>query len=74
MQSRLNLVDGLLKAIVDIDKVIKLIRASEDATVAKAGLIKTFKLSINVKKKYDAACLKKKKNALEMGKRKQWHF
>jgi DNA gyrase/topoisomerase IV subunit A len=44
-QSRLNLVDGLLKAIVDIDKVIKLIRASEDATVAKAGLIKTFKLS-----------------------------
>jgi len=44
-QNRLNLVDGLLKAIVDIDKVIKLIRASEDATVAKAGLIKTFKLS-----------------------------
>ena len=43
-QSRLNLVDGLLKAIVDIDKVIKLIRASEDASVAKAGLIKTFKL------------------------------
>jgi len=44
-QGRLNLVDGLLKAIVDIDKVIKLIRGSEDATVAKAGLIKTFKLS-----------------------------
>jgi len=44
-QARLNLVDGLLKAIVDIDKVIKLIRGSEDATVAKAGLIKTFKLS-----------------------------
>jgi len=44
-QSRLNLVDGLLKAIVDIDKVIKLIRSSEDANVAKAGLIKTFKLS-----------------------------
>ena len=34
-QSRLNLVDGLLKAIVDIDKVIKLIRSSEDANVAK---------------------------------------
>jgi DNA gyrase/topoisomerase IV subunit A len=44
-QARLNLVDGLLKALVDIDKVIKLIRASEDATVAKAGLIKSFKLS-----------------------------
>jgi DNA gyrase/topoisomerase IV subunit A len=43
-QARLNLVDGLLKAIVDIDKVIKLIRGSEDAAVAKAGLIKTFKL------------------------------
>jgi len=44
-QSRLNLVDGLLKAIVDIDKVIKIIRASEDASIAKASLIKTFKLS-----------------------------
>ena len=44
-QSRLNLVDGLLKAIVDIDKVIKIIRASEDAAIAKASLIKTFKLS-----------------------------
>jgi DNA gyrase/topoisomerase IV subunit A len=44
-QARLNLVDGLLKAIIDIDKVIKLIRASEDATVAKDGLTKTFKLS-----------------------------
>jgi DNA gyrase/topoisomerase IV subunit A len=44
-QSRLNLVDGLLNAIVDIDKVIKIIRASEDAAIAKAGLIKTFKLS-----------------------------
>ena len=44
-QSRLNLVDGLLKAIIDIDKVIKIIRASEDATTAKADLIKSFKLS-----------------------------
>mgnify|MGYP000394721687 CR=1 FL=1 len=35
----------IAQAIVDIDKVIKLIRGSEDATVAKAGLIKTFKLS-----------------------------
>ena len=44
-QARLNLVDGLLKAIIDIDKVIKIIRASEDATTAKADLIKSFKLS-----------------------------
>lgn len=44
-QGRLNLVDGLLKAIIDIDKVIKIIRASEDATSAKADLIKSFKLT-----------------------------
>ena len=44
-ESRLNLVDGLLKAIIDIDKVIKLIRGSEDAAAAKDGLMKSFKLS-----------------------------
>ena len=44
-EARLTLVDGLLKAIIDIDKVIKIIRASEDASVAKESLIKTFKLN-----------------------------
>jgi len=44
-ENRLNLVDGLLKAIIDIDKVIKLIRAAEDAPEAKAALIKAYKLS-----------------------------
>jgi len=44
-QARLTLVDGLLKAIIDIDKVIKIIRASEDAATAKADLIKSFKLT-----------------------------
>jgi len=44
-QTRLNLVDGLLKAIIDIDKVIKIIRAADDAAVAKADLMKSFKLS-----------------------------
>ena len=44
-QLRLHLVDGLLKAIIDIDKVIKIIRASDDAATAKAALIKSFKLS-----------------------------
>ena len=44
-QARLNLVDGLLKAIIDIDKVIKLIRGSDDAAAAKDALIKAFKLS-----------------------------
>jgi DNA gyrase/topoisomerase IV subunit A len=41
----LKLVDGLLKAIIDIDKVIKIIRGSEDATAAKDALIKGFKLT-----------------------------
>ena len=43
--ARLNLVDGLLKAIIDIDKVIKIIRGSDDAAEAKVALIKGFKLS-----------------------------
>jgi DNA gyrase/topoisomerase IV subunit A len=44
-ESRLDLVQGLLKAIVDIDKVVKIIRGSDDANEAKAALIKSFKLS-----------------------------
>jgi DNA gyrase/topoisomerase IV subunit A len=44
-EGRLNLVEGLLKAIIDIDKVIKIIRAAEDAAEAKEALIKSFKLS-----------------------------
>ena len=44
-EARLKLVDGLLKAIIDIDKVIKIIRGSEDAAVAKEALIKGFKLN-----------------------------
>ena len=43
--ARLGLVEGLLKAIVDIDKVVKIVRGSDDATEAKATLIKTFKLT-----------------------------
>ena len=43
--SRLTLVDGLLKAIIDIDKVIKIIRSSDDAAAAKEKLIKDFKLN-----------------------------
>ena len=44
-EGRLILVSGLLKAIVDIDKVIKIIRAAEDAQSAKEALIKSFKLT-----------------------------
>ncbi|CAB5075722.1 unannotated protein [freshwater metagenome] len=43
--ARLTLVDGLLKAIIDIDKVIKIIRGSDDAAQAKEALIKGFKLN-----------------------------
>jgi len=44
-EGRLTLVDGLLKAIIDIDKVIKVIRASDDASTAKDKLMKDFKLN-----------------------------
>jgi DNA gyrase subunit A len=44
-QGRLTLVDGLLKAIIDIDKVIKIIRGSDDAAAAKEKLMKDFKLN-----------------------------
>ena len=43
--ARLTLVDGLLKAIIDIDKVIKIIRASADAAIAKEKLMKDFSLN-----------------------------
>lgn len=44
-EERLHLVDGLLIALLDIDKVIKLIRGSENAKAAKDGLMKRFELS-----------------------------
>ncbi|WP_026424315.1 DNA gyrase/topoisomerase IV subunit A [Actinokineospora inagensis] len=44
-EERLHLVEGLLLALVDIDKVIRLIRASDDAAAAKAALMSRFKLS-----------------------------
>src|SRR5665811_2073472 len=39
------LVDGLLIAILDIDEVIQVIRASDDAAIAKARLMDVFDLS-----------------------------
>ncbi|MEY3568030.1 MAG: hypothetical protein RL587_469 [Actinomycetota bacterium] len=44
-KDRLHLVDGLLIATLNIDKVISLIRASDDTAAAKAKLISTFNLS-----------------------------
>ncbi|MGC9665076.1 DNA topoisomerase (ATP-hydrolyzing) [Planosporangium sp. 12N6] len=44
-QERLHLVDGLLIALLDIDKVVRLIRESENVQAAKDGLMRRFKLS-----------------------------
>jgi DNA gyrase subunit A len=44
-EERLHLVEGLLKALLDIDKVIKLIRGSDNAQAAKEGLMSRFSLS-----------------------------
>jgi len=44
-QARLHLVEGMLLAIVAIDEVIRIIRASEEVQEAKTKLMKKFKLS-----------------------------
>ncbi len=44
-QERLHVVDGLLIALLDIDKVVRLIRTSENVQAAKHGLMRQFKLS-----------------------------
>ncbi|MEU5695078.1 DNA topoisomerase (ATP-hydrolyzing) [Actinosynnema sp. NPDC020468] len=44
-EDRLHLVEGLLLALLDIDRVIRLIRGSENAQAAKQGLVETFGLS-----------------------------
>ncbi|ASW55307.1 DNA topoisomerase (ATP-hydrolyzing) subunit A [Plantactinospora sp. KBS50] len=44
-QERLHLVDGLLIALLDIDRVVRLIRSSDDAQAARDGLMREFGLS-----------------------------
>ena len=44
-QARLHLVEGLLKAILNIDKVISIIRESDEVEQARQGLISHFELS-----------------------------
>ncbi|MBL7254347.1 DNA topoisomerase 4 subunit A [Actinoplanes sp. LDG1-01] len=44
-QDRLHLVDGLLIALIDIDRVVAIIRGSDDAAAAKASLMQEFSLS-----------------------------
>ncbi|NUU26021.1 MAG: DNA topoisomerase IV subunit A, partial [Streptomycetaceae bacterium] len=44
-EERLHLVEGLLVALIDIDRVIELIRSSDNAAQAKERLMETFGLS-----------------------------
>src|SRR3954447_13539691 len=44
-QDRLHLVDGLLIALIDIDRVVAIIRGSDDAAAAKSGLMAEFGLT-----------------------------
>jgi len=44
-QARLHLVEGLLKAIVNIDEVIRIIRNSDEVDEARKGLMTSFQLS-----------------------------
>ena len=43
-QHRKHMVDGLLKALLDIDEVIAIVRKSRDSSTAKNNLMKKFKL------------------------------
>jgi DNA gyrase subunit A len=44
-KERAHILEGLLKALANLDEVIRIIRRSQDADVAKAALMKRFKLS-----------------------------
>lgn len=44
-QARLHLVEGLLKAIVNIDEVIRIIRAADEVDEARTGLMQAFVLT-----------------------------
>ncbi|MCA0435188.1 MAG: DNA topoisomerase IV subunit A [Actinobacteria bacterium] len=44
-ETRLHLVEGLLLAILNIDEVIRIVRAADDTAAARAGLIAAFTLS-----------------------------
>ncbi|MFI5491590.1 DNA topoisomerase (ATP-hydrolyzing) subunit A [Actinoplanes sp. NPDC051859] len=44
-QDRLHLVEGLLTALIDIDRVVAIIRGSDDAAAAKTSLMSEFGLS-----------------------------
>lgn len=75
-KDRLEIVEGLLKALEDIDNIITLIKSSENSTVAKERLIEKYEFTENQAKailamrlssltKLDSIELNKEKNELE---------
>ncbi|MGH3388850.1 MAG: DNA gyrase/topoisomerase IV subunit A [Actinomadura sp.] len=75
-EERLHLVDGLLIALLNIDEVIRVIRASDDSAQAKQRLMETFELSeiqaqyildtpLRRLTRYDRLELEKEKETLE---------
>ena len=74
--SRLHLIDGLMKALANIDEVIKIVRAAVDGNAAQQGLMKKLKidegqadyvLAIPLRRltKYDSIQLEDEKKRLE---------
>lgn len=74
-EARLHILEGMLKALVNIDEVIRIVRAAADQDVAKTNLIKKFKvdeiqadyiLSIPLRRltKYDSVELNNEKKTL----------
>ena len=75
-EERLHLIDGLLIALLNIDEVIRVIRASDDSAQAKQRLMETFELSeiqaqyildtpLRRLTRYDRLELEKEKETLE---------
>jgi len=75
-KDRLEIVEGLLKALEDIDNIIALIKSSENSTIAKEKLIEKYEFTENQAKailamrlssltKLDSIELNKEKNELE---------
>lgn len=75
-KDRLEIVNGLLKALEDIDNIIKLIKSSENSAAAKIALIEKYEFTENQAKailamrlssltKLDSIELNKEKNELE---------
>ena len=72
-KDRLEIVEGLLKALEDIDNIIALIKASENSSVAKARLIEKYNFTENQAKAILAMRLSSltKLDSIELNKEKE---